>query len=171
MSVGGHRAPPQVGFAPRSGAPAGGRSGISAKLRPGEELDMAADGKDRAALVAVQAPDPFGVIWEIGGVVKIKCAGVSRAEVVFIRFPQHVAHRAPGSTALDGELAAAILLALTADRAVHDVAGDPVKAGQISAVRATRVGLALDVHRAKIDLRIGQISKPETGLVGGELVR
>ena len=48
---------------------------------------MQAHGQDRAAPLAVQTSDAFGVIREIGGVVEFKRTGTARAEIVLIRFP------------------------------------------------------------------------------------
>ena len=122
MPVARHRAPPQVGLAPRSGAGARGHRGIGAELLPGKELDMASEGKDGAPLLAVQAPNPFVVIRETSGVVKIISPRFARTSKVFVRFPRHIAHRAPDHGALDGKHFGVIPRAKPASRAVHDIA-------------------------------------------------
>ena len=94
------------------------------KILDHDEVDVTADRERLSTLFAVQSANPLAGIRIVGAIVKVKRAGISRAENIFIRLPHEITQRTPDLRRLGrSELTYIVRYGVTGYRAIHDIAG------------------------------------------------
>src|SRR6516225_2749170 len=94
MAIVVERTPKKIGFTTGPRSTPGWRSRIGEELFASNEVDMTANSYHTTTFMAVQTADSFVLVRIVRRIIELKAGRVPH-DVILIRFPLEVAHRAP----------------------------------------------------------------------------